>query len=111
MVGYVKGMARASTLMALVHCCWDWGVPLPEIVQQSANVIWVRRALLSFDAVQLAFENAKLSARGSIRKAHCSITWVMKLLKLVSGTALSAPNVIKDWNMVSTKDAALVGVF
>ena len=61
------------------------------------------------DMVALAFENAKLSIRGSIRKAPNVITWMGMLRKLTQSGAHNAQALIKQWNDQASKDHKLTG--
>ena len=57
---------------------------------------------------QVALRNVVLSYRGSLREAHCAITWVMKLNRLVQAGA-DANNVIKEYNKEASSGSALTG--
>ena len=82
-VSFVKGAARAATALALAEqllvCCNDEGDEVssycPDLVQ-SLCVIKARVHVSSQDETAIAFENAKMSSRGAIRRAHDVITWL-----------------------------------
>ena len=63
---------------------------------------------MSTDITHVAFENAKLSARGAIRQAHDVPTWLSKLA-LLQSKGLKADAVIKAWNDVATRDSQITG--
>ena len=80
-IGYVKGMARVATSLAPVLFCLQYYKNIKELLPtfvQSMHVIHVQIEVHS-TMTAVALRNAVLSARGSIREAHCSIVWTMKL--------------------------------
>ena len=111
-VGYVKGMARLCTLQACLLAIQQLDVDLMWVapaLMDGPVVISCRFGLCGFDIVAIAFENARLSNRGAIRKSHCAITWVVKLNMCSEQTKTGAPQLIKQWNTVCTRDGALTG--
>ena len=52
---------------------------------------------MTTDAQSVALENARLSTRGAIRRAHCVLTWLGKLT-LLQAQGLTAEAVLKAWN-------------
>ena len=82
-IRYVKGMARASTLLCLLDLIIDKGAAdkFPNLFA-SAAVIHATFEV-HVDLASIAIANANVSARGAIRQAHDVITWTSKLLLLV----------------------------
>ncbi|CAJ1412778.1 unnamed protein product, partial [Effrenium voratum] len=110
-VHYVKGAARSMTLLFLaslaMKCEWKLEILHPALFE-SMRVIWARRATLSTDIKRVAFANAALSSRGSIRRAHDVPTWLSKL-SLLCTKGFKADAAIKAWNMEATRESQLAG--
>ncbi len=108
---YVKGMARATTALALLSLAFEPGGPLPagNCFLQSVAVVHCRRGIAAVDRATVALENARLSARGSIRRAHDVITWVGTLYRLQIQCKLSPASVLKTWNATATTQAQVTG--
>ncbi|CAJ1394735.1 unnamed protein product [Effrenium voratum] len=108
---YVKGAARSMTLLFLaslaMKCEWKLEILHPALFE-SMRVIWARRATLSTDIKRVAFANAALSSRGSIRRAHDVPTWLSKL-SLLCTKGFKADAAIKAWNMEATRESQLAG--
>ena len=109
---YLKGAARATSILFLAHVLIyhlqaDVASLHPEL-QASLQTVRARRGIAATDAASIALENAKLSARGDIRKAHDTTTWLSKL-SLLKQKGLSPPEVIKRWNDSATKESSLLG--
>ena len=83
---YVKGAARASTILMLAHvlvCKMDLDVAsLNPRLYDSMLAVFCKESDIPTDAVAIALENATLSARRDIREQHDVITWLSKLLIL-----------------------------
>ena len=74
--------------------------PSASILAESLAVIHIRRGLSAIDRASVALENARLSARGSIRRAHGVITWVGTLRVLQNGKpGLDASAIIKRYKL------------
>ena len=106
---YVKGAARATSVLFLAHVLVhhlkaDVASLSPQL-HQSMTVISATRSVAT-DAASIAIENAKLSARGDIRKGHDTITWLSKLSLLKQ---LSPTEVLRRWNEAATRKSALPG--
>ena len=111
---YVKGAARSASLLVLLDqirlsCAtsiWDLFPGLASSVQAIRAV----KVVVADDPVAIAFQNASLSARGSIRRAPCTLTWLGTLhLIRESQPQLDGSNIISKWNDQSTKTAQIVG--
>ncbi|CAJ1407180.1 unnamed protein product [Effrenium voratum] len=82
--------------------------PFPQLHHQSMTVISATWSVAATDAASIAIENAKLSARGDIRKGHDTITWLSKL-SLLKQKGLSPTEVLRRWNEAATRESALQG--
>ena len=111
---YVKGAARSATLLVLLdqiriscpNSIWDMFPGLASSVQAIRAV----KVVVADDPVAIAFSNANLSARGAIRRAPCTLTWLGTLNMIhESQPQLDASNIILKWNEQSTKAAQIVG--
>ena len=109
--GYVKGAARAATVLVLAKLIMESRADICETAPDlfySLRAVHCRRGLMSVDRASVALENAKLSARGAIRRAHDVITWLGKLY-LLKQTGLDPAAVLKRWNAMATKESQVTG--
>ena len=106
---YVKGMARACTLLMLLSLCHRLGFKLPAELVESFCAIKAKRHLMCSDTCSIALENAKLSSSGAIRKPHDAVMWLLKLRKLATAKFEPA-TVIKRWNEMSIRSDQITGV-
>ena len=108
---WVKGALRSSTVLFLAALCpekgWDLSAVAPGL-SSSMACIYIRRSTLATDLAAIALENAQLSARGNIRRAHCAVTWLSKL-RLLRSKNLSPSEVLNSWNSMSTRDSQIQG--
>ena len=109
-VSYVKGMARATTLLCIADCLIQAGYDTKNAprIQSTFGIIHARRHMAAMDKAAIALENARLSAAGSIRKGHDLIQWFGKLLMLKSFN-YDPPEILAKWNQQATKDHRIVG--
>ncbi len=109
-LGYVKGQARTSTLLAILHTCYTKQVAVESVspvLAETAAVIYVHNMQIA-DHESQALLNAKVSAKGSLRSAWNAITWVGTLQRLrETGSDVGA--VILKWNGEASKTHQLVG--
>ena len=117
---YVKGMARACCALVVAGLVLDAGTahpvaapaaPVPAgSLEASLAAVHIRRGLSAIDRASVALENARLSARGAIRRAHDVITWVGTLRILQKGNpSLDASALIKRYNSVTTSAFQVIG--
>ena len=117
-IGYVKGQARSSTLLALLYWTLTEKIDLATvhpILYQSVLEISAHCLNLS-SRVQEAMSNMKWSVRGSIRKANNIIQIVLMIQNLGKSGASSDPGLfIRTWNKevgklhsITSKKAAAV---
>lgn len=108
---FVKGSARACTLLFLASEVmireWNLSTLAPELLH-SMTVVFCKRGIMTSDPQSIALENAKLSQKGSIRRAHCVLTWLGKL-SLLQKHGLSPDQVIKLHNQTATQSGQLTG--
>ena len=76
---------------------------------ESLKAIRVRVALCAPDLMAVAFKNATLAHRGSIRQAHDVLNWIQKLEKVSTGTGSTAEDVLNKWNAECPADAKVSG--
>ncbi|CAK9104192.1 unnamed protein product [Durusdinium trenchii] len=109
---YVKGAARSATLLMLASVVmeqsWDLSILNPAL-QASMVTIFARQELMIADSEAVAFANPRLSARGSIRRAHCTLTW-LGVFQALQKSGLSAPEVLKRWNQQATSASQVTGM-
>ena len=113
-LSYVKGAARAATLLVLLDQIllstgdkiWDHFPGLASSVQK----IHAAKVNVSDDPLAIAFSNATLSQRGSIRRAHDTVTWLGTLhLLRQHNPNLDGTTIVNKWNSQCTRAAQLVG--
>ena len=63
---------------------------------------------MTTDSESVALENARLSARGAVRRSHCIMTWLGKLRQL-QAKGLAPDHVLKTWNGSCTQEARVLG--
>ena len=110
---YVKGAARATSLLMLAHVAtyvlkMDLLDTFSPALFQSMLAVTCRLGIAATDQTSIALENARLSARGSIREMHDVITWASKLMTLKQ-KGLSPTEIIRWWNDSSTAAPPLNG--
>ena len=107
---FVKGMARSSTLLAGLHVSFIFKKNVadifPNIYATARSVHVVMETHTSMTSV--ALRNAILSHKGSIRKAHCAVTWTGKLL-ILKQLGQNSETVIKQYNSLASAGAQLSG--
>lgn len=110
-IGYVKGFARQSTFLfgclAVYQTRQKMVDIFPKLCQTASKVYFHLENHTTLTSV--ALRNAQLSHRGSIRKAHCVITWVSKLLLLQANGVSDAASVIKQYNTGASSAGQLQG--
>ena len=121
---YVKGMARACCALVVADLVLECrglakALPVGESVaapavpcslEASFAVVHIRRGTGAIDRTSVALENARLSAKGAIRKPHDVITWVGTLNLLLKGNpGLDTPGVIRRFNAMATSQTQLAG--
>ena len=114
---YVKGMARACTMLAMLKLCFDNKLDINILHAELADTLKTIRCRFFWQGIgglkQVAFLNAKLSASRAICEKHSVLTWVIKLKKLMNteGFKVNAhPGaLIEEWNKQATQDSMLGG--
>lgn len=110
-LGYIKGMARVSTILALLYTCWDKNYDIearhPKMYTSVLRV-WALHAPASSKR-EIALANMKLSARGSIRRAPNVITILFMVQKLKTSGDSDFASFLKIWNMRSARSHHVLG--
>ena len=107
-IGYVKGQARLTTLLAMLHYYGKHGEVLPNIITSTAFQIIVIRPFLP-DARSEVFANMTDSHRGSLRKKPNAVKWVCALHNLEKA-GQDPLSVLTAWNSNAPSDDKIVGV-
>ena len=113
---YVKGHARASTALAMAVILMD-NFPDAAAMErigganllESLKGIRVRVAMCAQDVMAVAFKNAQLAYRGSMRKAHDVLAWIQKLEKVSAATGVPPADVLAKWNQDCPSEARVTG--
>ena len=111
-LAYVKGHARSTSLLLLLHRSMVHGVDLQAAlpdVHSSILKIYVHCYTRS-SRLDEALQNCKLSARGSLRRPNNTIQMVMMIKKLntVGGLA-DAATFIRRWNSMTSRCFQVLG--
>ena len=110
-VHYVKGACRSATALVLASLAirYQWDLPaLSPCLQASLCTIHAQNAACGSDAAAVALENARQSHAGAIRRAHCALTWLGKLI-LLRQKGMEPTSILKTWNSVCAREAQLKG--
>jgi hypothetical protein len=109
-LGYVKGAARTLTVHAILVLLLQVGVDIATAMPQLSKSITRVKVYNIAVATRIdqALLNAKLSSKGSIRKAWNCITWVGCLRQLQTTTGES-DGLINRWNKMSAADNKFTG--
>ena len=110
---YVKGMARCSTLLALVALMRDLNIDMLASFPHLYQSVQVLHAIFEAhtDVASVAIANAHHSNRGSIRAPHDVLTWVCKLWRLekLEGSGYSATAILERFNQGATAKGGVTG--
>ncbi|CAJ1446520.1 unnamed protein product [Effrenium voratum] len=114
-LGYVKGMLRGSTILALLYMFWQDGQGLQLLVLEtfsnlrtSCGVVYVHH-IKHFSLQDEVFYNFRVSLRGSIRRPPNLLTWVGTLSQLKQKGYEDSAAVISRFNSGVGKSFQLVG--
>lgn len=112
-LGYVKGMLRASTALALLHMFWHHGqadalLQTFRALKESCSTVYVFHIQLPSVESEV-FQNFLLSIRDSISKPPNFITWLHTLRQLKQKGYEDSAAVISRFNALVPKSAWLVG--
>ena len=115
-MSYVKGHARSCTALAMAVILMDHFQD-PSALQaaggssllESLRAIRVRVNTIAPDVMAVAFRNALLAHRGSIRQAHDVLNWIQKLDKVSTATGQTAEDVLQRWNQQCPENAKITG--
>ena len=112
-LGYVKGMLRGSTILALLYMFWQDGQGLQLLetfsnLRTSCGVVYVHH-IKHFSLQDEVFYNFRVSLRGSIRRPPNLLTWVGTLSQLKQKGYEDSAAVISRFNSGVGKSFQLVG--
>jgi hypothetical protein len=110
-LGYVKGMARASSLLMILHYCFKNSVDLHTVHPKlyiSVLKIFVHH-MPSQTKTDEALKNLKLSARGSIRKMANVIQIAQMIKNLCEHGMDDFTGFVRKWNQMSGRSHQIVG--
>ena len=106
-VGYVKGKARMTSLLALIHYYMSHEEALPHALLTTACVIQVR-SVWTQDLQAEAFYAMQVGYRSAVRKAPSVMNWAVTLLKLKE-SGKDPLEVIQSWNAAAPKTDNILG--
>ena len=110
-VGYMKGMLRASTLLAMLHWCMQNGIDLHTshpVLAKSVSTIFVHHSQQS-SRIDECLQNMKQSSRGSLRKMTNVIEIVFMIKGLITFGLNDFSSFVRRWNAMSAKSHTIVG--
>ena len=107
----MKGMARVTTVLAIIHRAWklnlDLRVSHPQLYE-SILTIFVHHVEQA-TTLDEALHNMKLSARGSIRKKANIIKIVMMINKLQTFGLNDFTVFVRKWNGMAVRVDQIIG--
>ena len=114
-MSFVKGHTRGCTALCIAAIAMDH-FESPEAMidaglgnlRNSLRIIRVRMNP-SQDLQIIAFQNASLAYKGSIRQAHDIVNWLQKLTKLSSATGSTADDIVAKWNAQAPEGGKIAG--
>ena len=110
-LGYLKGMARVSSALALLYRVFILKIDLQSVhpvFHESARSVTVHHIALG-SKLEEALQNVKLSARGSIRKKTNIIQVVVMVKKLYQHGLHDFTVFVRRWNGMSAKGDHIAG--
>ena len=110
-VGYLKGMARTTTLLSMLHLVMIDDLPLATLNPKLfSSVLRIRAHFMpQRSRVDEALKNMKISTRGSIRKGPNLFTIVGIINNLSTVGYTDYPAFMKSWNAQSGKSFEVKG--
>ena len=110
-VGYLKGMARVTTLMCLLHYCWKSNIDLQvhhPMLYKSVLAIFVHHTQQS-SKIDECLQNMKFSSRGSIRKMTNVIEITCMIKELMRHGLPEFGAFVRRWNQMSARSHQILG--
>lgn len=108
-LGYVKGKARSTSLLMMLHWAMGAKFDLPTMFLESARVVY-GHALTMKSKMDEAMMNMKMSVRGSIRKAPNVIQTVIMMKNIMKCSSLDAGSFVRKWNAMSGRLNQIIGL-
>lgn len=107
---YVKGMARVTTMLALVTLALRSKLDMLLLPEFTSSVQAIHCCYQPHtDLTSVAIANAHHSNRGAIRQQHDLITWVCKLKRLQSAAHVEPKWVLDKFNSTATSKGRVAG--
>ena len=109
-LGYVLGMARVTSLLALLHSCWKAGLQITDhpVLYDSLLRVYAHHIEHS-NKVDEAMHNMRMSARGSIRKSVNVIQAAVMIQTLVQHGLTDFGSFIRKWNQSAARSFKIEG--
>ena len=110
-LAYLKGFARATSALALLHKTWKLRVDLKivhPVLYQSFLAVHVHH-LQQGSKMDEALQNMKLSARSSIRKKQNVVQTVVVVQNLYTHGLSDFTVFIRKWNSMSARSDQIIG--
>ena len=110
-LGYLKGMARATAALALLHRIFVLEVDLKSVhpvLHESIRAVSVHHVSMGSKLAE-ALQNMKLSARGSIRKKTNIIQTVVIVKNLLQHGLSDYQVLVRRWNEMSAENDHIIG--
>ena len=112
-LGYLKGMARATSLLAMLHCLHKRGVDIAaelslRPLHESGRVVYVLHTAQG-TKMDEALQSMKISARGSIRKKTNIVQTVVMVRKLYQHGLTDFTVFVRRWNAMAASTDQIKG--
>ena len=110
-VASVKGMARATTVLAILHRAWNLNINLKDahpVLYEGCLAIHVHH-LEQASKIDETLLNMKLSSRGSIRKRANVIQIVVMISNLYTHCLTDLSVFTRKWNAMSGRSDQILG--
>ena len=110
-LGYLKGFARVSSLMAFLFKVFELKLDLKKVHEKLYNSLLVVSVHHVAQSTKMdeALQYMKLSSRGSLRRMTNVIQMVMMIKNLYSYGMTDFSLFIRKWNLLSVKAHQIIG--
>ncbi len=109
-LGYVKGLARSVTALAVIAVSYKHNIDLqgthPKL-WESLRRVYIVKELGTENTLHVLMRAAKLSVRGSIRKPFNCLEWTICMRKLKN--EIDDTSIITRWNSLASSEHKLHG--
>ena len=110
-LGYVKGMARVTSLFAMLHYCWAEGFDIKAchpVLYASLLRIWAHHVEHA-NKIDEALHTMKMSSKGSIRKAVNVIQAAVMIQNLFAHGLSDFGMFVRKWNQSTARSFQISG--